>query len=127
MVNELVMTPCLDVTDCTNSVTCIGASGGPAALSVSYLCSAGGARAAAAWMTGSGARVAAVWTRQHTGLLAAAVCQTLAPVADPSAAVVFTWQCFVACQATGNVLQVTRDVAALLWDRRKERHFYHRK
>lgn len=65
-------------------------------------------------MTGSGARVAAVWTRQHTGLLAAAVCQTLAPVADPSAAVVFTWQYFVACQATGNVLQVTRDVAALL-------------
>lgn len=58
--------------------------------------------------------MAAVWTRQRAGLLAAASCQTLAPVADLSAAVHLTWQLFVTRQATRNVLQVTRDVAALL-------------
>lgn len=65
-------------------------------------------------MTGSSTRVATVWTRQHTGLLAAAFCQTLAPVAESSAVVNFTWQCFITCQATRNVLQMTWDVAALL-------------
>lgn len=79
-----------------------------------YLGCAGGAWAAAAFMTGSGARVAAVWTRQHAGLLAAAFCQTLASVADPLAAVNFARQRFITRQAAGNVLQMTRDVAALL-------------
>lgn len=65
-------------------------------------------------MTGSGARVAAVWTRQHAGLLAAAFRQALASVADPLAAVNLARQRFVARQAAGDVLQVTRDVAALL-------------
>lgn len=65
-----------------------------------YLGSAGGAWAAAAFMTGSGARVATVWTRQRAGLLAAASCQALAPVADPSAAVHFTGQRLITCQAT---------------------------
>lgn len=65
-------------------------------------------------MTGSGARVATFWTRQCAGLLAAAFCQTLAPVADPSAAVHFTWQSFITYQATGNVLQMTWNVATLL-------------
>lgn len=65
-------------------------------------------------MTGSRARVAAVWTRQRARLLAAAFCQALSPVADPSAAVRFAGQHFIACQAARNVLQMTRDVAALL-------------
>lgn len=65
-------------------------------------------------MTGSGARVAAVWTRQRAGLLAAAFCHALGPVADPSAAVHFTRHHFVTHQAAGDILQVTRDVAALL-------------
>lgn len=65
-------------------------------------------------MTGSGARVATVWTRQRAGLLAAASCQTLAPVADAFAAVHFAWQRFITRQATRNVLQMTWDVAALL-------------
>lgn len=84
-----------------------------------YLGSAGGAWAAAAFMTGSGARVAAVWTRQRAGLPAAALCQAIAPVANPFAAVHFTWQGFITGQAARNVLQMTGDVAALLWvDRR---------
>lgn len=58
--------------------------------------------------------MAAVWTRLRAGLLAAAFCQALAPVTDPSAAVLFTWQRFVTRQATGNVLQMTWDVAPLL-------------
>lgn len=73
-------------------------------------------------MTGSAARVAAVGARQRAGLLAAASRRALGPVADPSAAVHFTRQRLVTRQAAGNVLQVTRDVAALLWGRRKERH-----
>lgn len=80
-----------------------------------YLGSAGGAWAAAAFMTGDPARVAAVWTRQGAGLLAAAFCQAVAAVANPFAAVHFAWQQFIARQAAGNVLQMTRDVAALLW------------
>lgn len=66
-------------------------------------------------MTGDRARVAAVWTRQGAGLLAAAFCQAVAPVAHPFAAVHFAWQQFIAGQAAGNVLQMTGDVAALLW------------
>lgn len=58
--------------------------------------------------------MATVWTGQHTGLLAAAFCHTLAPVADPFAAVHFAWQRFITCQAAGDVLQMTWDVAALL-------------
>lgn len=100
-------------------------TGSPAALcgNVLYLGVAGGAWAAAAFMTGSGTRVTAVWTRQHAGLLAAAFCHTLASVADPSAAVHFAWQRFITHQPAGNVLQMTWDVAALLWCRRKECHF----
>lgn len=115
-------------TICTNFVTHISATGGPAALrgGVLYLGCAVGAWAAAALMTGSGARVAAVWTKQHAGLLAAAFCHTLTPVAQPSAAVHITWQRFITHQAAGNVLQMTWDVAALLWCQRKERHFNHR-
>ncbi len=105
-------------TICTNFVTHISASGSPAALIVSYLGGAGGVRAAA-FMTGSGAWVAAVWTRRGAGLLAAAFCQTLAPVTDPSAAVLFTRQCFITRQAAGNVLQMARDVASLLWEKIK--------
>lgn len=84
-----------------------------------YLGSAGGAGAAAAFMAGSGARVAAVWTGQCARLLAAALSQTLVPVADPSTAVEFTRQLFVTCQATRNVLQMTGNVAALLHSTRK--------
>lgn len=118
---QLPVNPSLDVTKtiCANFVTHVSATGSPAAHSVLYLGSAGSAWAAAAFMTGSGARVATVWTRQHAGLLAAAFCQALAPVTDPSAAVLFAWQHFIACQATGNVLQMTWDVAALLWARRR--------
>lgn len=75
-------------------------------------------------MAGSGARVAAVGTRERAGLLAAAaVRQALAPVAEPLAAVHFTRQRLVAHQAAGDVLQVTRDVAALLLGRRKRFNF----
>lgn len=65
-------------------------------------------------MTGSGARVAAVWTRTHTGLLARRLTQTLAAVANTTAPVHFTRKIFVACQATRNVMEMARDVAALL-------------
>lgn len=65
-------------------------------------------------MTGDRARVAAVWTRQGAGLLAAAFCQAVAPVADPFAAVHLARQQFTARQAARNVLQMTWDVAALL-------------
>lgn len=65
-------------------------------------------------VTGSGARVAAVWTRQSAGLLAAGVWQAVSPVADAFAPVHVAGQCFVTCQTTGDVLQMTRDVAALL-------------
>lgn len=58
--------------------------------------------------------MAAVRTRHDAGLLAAAVCRALAPVTDPSAAVLFTRQRLVTRQATGNVLQMTGDVASLL-------------
>lgn len=58
--------------------------------------------------------MAAVWTRQRAGLLAAAFWQALSPVADASAAVHFAGQHFIAHQATRNVLEMTRDVAALL-------------
>lgn len=110
------MNPSLDVTKtmCTHFVTHISATGSAAALRALYLGGAGGAWAAAAFMTGSGAWVATVCTRQQAGLLAASFCQTLAPVADPSAAVVLTQQRFITHQATRNVLQVTWDVAALL-------------
>lgn len=80
----------------------------------SDLGAAGGAWAAGALVAGGAARVAAVWTRQRAGLQAAAPPQTVAPVADPSAAVHLARQRFVTRQATGDVLQVTRDVAALL-------------
>lgn len=76
--------------------------------------SASSARAAVSFVARSSARVAAVRTRQQAGLLAVTVWQTVAAVADPSAAVHFTRQCFVTRQATGDVLQVARDVAALL-------------
>lgn len=79
-----------------------------------YLGSAGGLRAAAAFMTGNGTRVAAVWTRQRAALLAAVLRQAVAPVADPSASVDLARQRLVAHQAARNVLQVTGDVAALL-------------
>ena len=116
-------TSMLTTTICTHFVAHISATGSPAVLrgSVPYLGGAGGAWAAAAFMTGSGARVAAVWTRQRAGLLAAAFCQTVAPVADPSAAVHLAGQGFVTRQATGNVLQVTGDVAALLRDGGKKK------
>lgn len=65
-------------------------------------------------MTRGAAWVAALWTRQRAGLLAVTVWQTFATVADPSAAVHFTRQCFITGQATGDVLQVAWDVAALL-------------
>lgn len=58
--------------------------------------------------------MAALWTRARAGLLARRLAHTLAAVADPTAAVHLTWKVFVTCQATGNVLQVARDVAALL-------------
>lgn len=84
-----------------------------------YLGSAGGAWAAAALVTAGGAGVAAVWTGQRAGLLAAALGrQTLGPVADPPAAVHLARQRLVARQAAGDVLQVARDVAALLRGRR---------
>jgi len=90
---------------------------------VSYLGAAGGAWAAGALVAGGAARVAAVWTRQRAGLQAAAPPQTVAPVADPSAAVHLARQRFVTRQATGDVLQVTRDVAALLRAEEKRRRF----
>lgn len=65
-------------------------------------------------MTGSGTRVAAVWTRAHTGLLAHGLAHTLAAVANPPAPVHLTWKVFVTGQTTGNVLEMARDVAALL-------------
>lgn len=65
-------------------------------------------------MTGNGARVAAVWTRAGAGLLARRLTQTLAAVANATAAVELTGKVFVTRQATRNVLQVARDVAALL-------------
>ena len=74
-------------------------------------------------MTGNSTRVATVWTRQRAGLLAAAFCQAVGPVADPSAAVHLTRQRFVTRQAARNVLQMTRDVAALLEVKEKEHHF----
>lgn len=58
--------------------------------------------------------MAAVWTGLHAGLLAAAFCQALSPVADPSAAVHLAGQCFITYQAARNVLQMTQDIAALL-------------
>lgn len=65
-------------------------------------------------MTGSSARVAAVWSRQRAGLLAAAFWQALSPVTDAFAAVRLAGQRFITHQATRNVLEMTRDVAALL-------------
>lgn len=65
-------------------------------------------------MTGSSAWVAAVWTRQRAGLLAAAFWQALSPVTDAFAAVRLAGQRFITHQATRNVLEMTRDVAALL-------------
>lgn len=59
----------------------------------------------------------AVWARQHARLQAAAVCQALPPVADPSAAMCLTWQRFVTHQTTGDVLKVARDVVAFLSSR----------
>lgn len=112
------MNPALDVTKtiCTNCNQ-FSATGSPAVRSgsVLYLGSAGGAWAAAAFMTRSGARVATVWTRQHAGLLAATFCYAITPVANPSAAVHFTQQSFITRQATRNVLQMTWDVTAFLW------------
>lgn len=79
---QLSVNPSFDATKTisANSVTrfffFFFATGSPAVLSgsVLYLGSAGGAWAAAAFMTGSATRVATVWTRQHAGLLAAAFC-----------------------------------------------------
>lgn len=85
-----------------------------------YLGSAGGAWAAAASVTGSSAGVAAVGAGQRARLLAATLRQASSTVAEPFAAVHFTRQHLITCQPTGNVLQVTRDVAALLW--RKQRN-----
>lgn len=66
-------------------------------------------------MTGSGTRVAAVWTRTPTGLPAHGLTtQTLAAVANTTAPVNLTRKIFVTRQTTGNVLEVARDVAALL-------------
>lgn len=58
--------------------------------------------------------MAAVWTRAEAGLLAQSLTQTLAAVANTTAAVHLTRKIFVARQTTRNVLQVARDVAALL-------------
>lgn len=75
---------------------------------------AGCARAAAASVAGGRARVAAVRARQRARLLAAALRQAVPAVAEPFAAVHFTRQHLVTRQAAGNVLEVARDVAALL-------------
>lgn len=61
--------------------------------------------------------MAAVWARQRARLQADAVCQALPPVADPSAAMRLARQRFVTHQTTGDVLEVARDVAALLSSR----------
>lgn len=79
-----------------------------------YLGSAGCAWAAAASVAGGRARVAAVWVGQRARLLAAALRQAFPAVAEPFAAVHFTRQHPVTRQAAGNVLEVARDVAALL-------------
>lgn len=55
-----------------------------------------------------------VRTRTGAGLLALSVAQTLAAVAESSAAVNLTRQLLVAGQTAGDVLQVAGDVAALL-------------
>lgn len=66
-------------------------------------------------MAGSGAGVATVRPRKHAGLVAGALSQALAPVAEPPAAVTVTRQQLVTSQTAGDVLQVAGDVAALLW------------
>lgn len=91
--------------------------------SVLYLGSAGGAWTVAAFMTGSRTRVAAVWTWQCAGLLAATFRYALCPVAQPPAAVHFTRQHLITCQATRDVLQMTWDVAALLRVKEKNATF----
>lgn len=83
-------------------------------LKINYLGGAGGAWAAAAFVAGGGTRVTTVWTWQRARLRAAAVRRALPPVADASAAVHLARQRFVTHQATRDVLQVARDVAAFL-------------
>lgn len=86
-------------------------------LKINYLGEAGGAWAAAAFVAGGGTRVTTVWTQQRARLQAAAVRRALPPVADASAAVHLAGQRFVTNQATRDVLQVARDVAASLSNR----------
>lgn len=88
-------------------------------LKINYLGGTEGSWAVAAFVTGGGAGVTAVWARQRAGLqAAAAVCQALPPVADPSAAMHLTRQRFVTNQTARDVLKVARDVAAFLSSRR---------
>lgn len=65
-------------------------------------------------MTGSTTRVGTVWPRTHTGLLAHRLTHTVATVTDTPTPVHLTLKSFVTRQTTGDVLEVARDVAALL-------------
>lgn len=73
---QLPMNPCCNKDHLQIFCNLVLATGGPAVLcgGVLYLGSAGGAWAAAAFMTWSGARVTTVWTRQYAGLVASAFC-----------------------------------------------------
>ena len=79
-----------------------------------YLGGAGVAGAAASHVTGGGAGVAAVGPRDGAGLAAAPLRQTFAAVTNALAVVHLAGQRLVAGQPTRDVLQVARDVAALL-------------
>ena len=81
-----------------------------------HLGGAGVAGAAASCVAGGGAGVSAVGPCDGTGLAAAPVHQTVATVTDAPALVHLAGQRLVAGQPTRDVLQVARDVAALLQD-----------
>ena len=79
-----------------------------------YLGGAGVAGAAASCVAGGGAGVSAVGPRDGAGLAAPPLPQAVATVTDALAVVHLAGQRLVAGQPTRDVLQVARDVAALL-------------